>query len=106
MDILGMMKKAREMQARMQDVQDELERTIVEGQAGGGVVTVQMTAKGDLLNVEISQDLLAPGEKDILQDLIVTAHKEARSKATEVSAGLMQDVTAGLPLPPGLKLPF
>lgn len=106
MDLIGMMKKAREMQAKMSEVQTSLESTVVEGQAGNGVVSVQMTAKGDLLQVEISPDLLAPEEKDMLQDLILTAHADARRKAAEISASLMQDVTAGLPLPPGLKLPF
>jgi len=106
MDLIGMMKKAREMQARMSEVQASLESTVVEGSAGGGAVSVQMTAKGDLLQVEISEDLLAPQEKEMLQDLILTAHADARRKAAEIAASLMQDATAGLPLPPGLKLPF
>ncbi len=106
MDLIGMMKKAREMQAKMSEVQTSLESTIVEGSAGNGVVSVQMTAKGDLLQVDISADLLAPEEKEMLQDLILTAHADARRKAAEIASDLMQDATAGLPLPPGLKLPF
>jgi DNA-binding YbaB/EbfC family protein len=106
MDIMGMMKKAAQMQAKMAEIQAELETTIVEGVAGDGAVRVQMTAKGDLTNIEIAEDLFAPGEKDMVQDLIVTAHAEARKKAGDVAADLMADVTAGLPIPPGLKLPF
>jgi DNA-binding YbaB/EbfC family protein len=106
MDIMGMMKKAAQMQAKMAEIQAELETTIVEGVAGDGAVRVQMTAKGDLTNIEIAEDLFAPGEKDMVQDLIVTAHAEARKKAGDVAADLMADATAGLPIPPGLKLPF
>ena len=106
MDIMGMMKKAQQMQARMAEMQAELESTTVEGVSGNGAVRVQMTAKGDLTNIEIAEDLFAPGEKEMVQDLIVTAHAEARKKAADVAAGLMADATAGLPLPPGLKLPF
>ena len=106
MDILGMMKKAQQMQARMAEMQAELESTLVEGIAGDGAVRVQMTAKGDLTNIEIADDLFAPGEKDMVQDLIVTAHADARRQAADIAAGLMQNATEGLSLPPGLKLPF
>ncbi|MGQ4274758.1 YbaB/EbfC family nucleoid-associated protein [Terrihabitans sp. B22-R8] len=106
MDIMGMMKKAREMQAKMEDVQAELEGTLVEGAAGGGVVRVQMTAKGEMKNVEIDDTLLKPEEKEILQDLLIAAHTDAKRRAEAIAAEKMQSVTAGLPLPPGMKLPF
>lgn len=105
-DLMGLMKKAQEMQARMAEIQTELETTIVEGAAGSGAVRVQMTAKGELTDIDISEELLATDEKEILQDLILTAHADARRKASEIAAGMMQDATAGLPLPPGMKLPF
>jgi nucleoid-associated protein EbfC len=78
MDIMGMMKKAREMQAKMEEMQAELEQTTVEGAAGGGVVRVQLSAKGDLKNLEIDDSLLKPEEKEILQDLIIAAHSDAQ----------------------------
>lgn len=106
MDIMGMMKKAREMQAKMEEMQAELEQTLVEGAAGGGVVRVQLSAKGDLKNLEIDDSLLKPDEKEILQDLIIAAHLDARRKAEALSAEKMQGLTAGLPLPAGMKLPF
>ena len=104
MDILGMMKKAQQMQARMAEMQAELESTLVEGVAGDGAVRVQMTAKGDLTNIEIAEDLFAPEEKDIVQDLVVTAHADARRKAEAALQEKMKAVTGGLPLPPGLTL--
>ena len=106
MDLMGMMKKAQQMQAKMAEMQAELESTLVDGTAGSGAVTVQMTAKGDLVNIDITEELLAPGEKEILQDLVLTAHADARKKAAEIASEMMQSATAGLPLPPGLKLPF
>jgi DNA-binding YbaB/EbfC family protein len=106
MDILGMMKKAQALQAAMAEMQTALENTLVEGEAGGGAVRIQLTAKGDLTNIEIAEDLLTPEEKDMVQDLILTAHADARKKAADVAAAMMQDATAGLPIPPGMKLPF
>jgi DNA-binding YbaB/EbfC family protein len=105
-DILGLMKKAQEMQARMQDMQAEMDTVLVEGQAGGGMVKVTMTAKGALKGVAIDPSLLKPDEKEIIEDLIVAAHEDARRKAENVMAEKMKDMTAGLPLPPGMKLPF
>jgi DNA-binding YbaB/EbfC family protein len=106
MDIMGMMKKAAQMQAKMAEMQATLEATIVEGSAADGAVRVQMTAKGDLTNIEIGEDLFSPDEKQAVQDLIVAAHADARAQAAEIAANLMQDATEGLPIPPGLKLPF
>jgi DNA-binding YbaB/EbfC family protein len=106
MDFMGLMKQAQQMQAKMAEAQLELEQTVVEGEAGGGMVKVVLTAKGAMKSVSIDPSLLAPDEKEILQDLILTAHMQARAKAEEAMAEKMKALTGGLPLPPGLKLPF
>lgn len=105
-DIMGLMKQAQAMQAKMQAVQAELEQALVQGQAGGGLVTVTLTAKGDMRGLVIDASLLKPEDKEIVEDLVVTAHQDARRKAERISEEKMQSVTAGLPLPPGMKLPF
>ena len=105
-DIMGLMKKAQEMQAKMQEMQAELERTEVEGQSGGGVVRVTMTAKGALKGVAIDASLLKPEEKEIVEDLLIAAHEDARKKGERMMEEKMKAATAGLPLPPGMKLPF
>jgi DNA-binding YbaB/EbfC family protein len=105
-DIMGLMKKAQEMQSRMADMQAEMENTLVEGQSGGGMVKVTLTAKGALKAVNIDASLMKPEEREIVEDLIVAAHEDARRKAENVMAEKMKDMTAGLPLPPGIKLPF
>jgi DNA-binding YbaB/EbfC family protein len=106
MDFMGLMKQAQQMQAKMAEAQFELEQTVVEGEAGGGLVKVVLTAKGAMKSVSIDPSLLKPDEKEILQDLILTAHMQARAKAEEAMAEKMKALTGGLPLPPGLKLPF
>jgi DNA-binding YbaB/EbfC family protein len=106
MDFMGLMKQAQQMQAKMAEAQLELEQTVVEGEAGGGLVKVVLTAKGAMKSVSIDASLLKPDEKEILQDLILTAHMQARAKAEEAMAEKMKALTGGLPLPPGLKLPF
>jgi DNA-binding YbaB/EbfC family protein len=105
-DFMGMMKKAAELQSRMQEMQAELETVEVEGSAGGGAVTVTLTGKGDLKNVKIDTSLMKPDETEILEDLLVTAHADARRKSEGVVQDKMKALTGGLPLPPGLKLPF
>lgn len=106
LDFMGLMKQAQAMQAKMAEVQAELDQTLVEGEAGGGLVKVTLTAKGALQHVAIDPSLLKPDESDIVEDLIVTAHAQARVKAEEAVAEKMKAVTGGLQLPPGLKLPF
>ncbi len=106
MDFMGMMKQAQAMQARMAEAQAELEQTEVAGEAGGGLVKVTLTAKGGLKRLSIDDSLLKPDEREILEDLIVTAHAQARAKADEALAEKMKSVTGGLQLPPGMKLPF
>jgi DNA-binding YbaB/EbfC family protein len=103
-DFLGLMKQAGQLQAKMQEMQAELDQVTVEGMAGGGMVSVTMSAKGDLKGVRIDDSLVKPGEKEIIEDLIVAAHADARRKAEVLLAEKMKGLTGGLPLPPGLKL--
>jgi DNA-binding YbaB/EbfC family protein len=105
-DIMGLMKQAQAMQARMQEMQAELENTEVEGQSGGGLVRVTLTAKGAMRTINIDASLLKADEKEIVEDLILTAHEDARKKGERLIEDKMKSVTAGLPLPPGMKLPF
>jgi nucleoid-associated protein EbfC len=106
MDFMGMIKQAQAMQAKMQEAQAELETTIVEGEAGGGVVKVTLTAKGAMQKVSIDPSLLKPEEVEMLEDLIVSAHAQARGKAEAAMTEKMKAITGGLQLPPGMKLPF
>ena len=105
-DLMGIMKQAQAMQAKMADAQAALEQIEVEGQAGGGLVKVTLSAKGAMKSVVIDASLLKADEKEIVEDLVVTAHEDARKKAERLTEEKMRDVTAGLPLPPGMKLPF
>jgi len=103
-DFLGLMKQATQLQAKMQEMQAELDQITVEGMAGGGLVSVTLSAKGDLRGVRIDDSLVKPGEKEIIEDLIVAAHADARRKAETLMAEKMKSLTGGLPLPPGMKL--
>jgi DNA-binding YbaB/EbfC family protein len=103
-DLMGMMKQAAQLQAKMQALQAELEQLTVEGTAGGGLVTVTLSAKGDLKSVRLDDSLLKPDEKEIFEDLLVAAHADARKKAETLLQERMKELTGGLPLPPGLKL--
>lgn len=104
MDFMGMMKQAAQLQSKMQALQAELDTITVDGTAGGGMVTVTLTAKGDLKSVKIDDSMMKPGEAEIVQDLLVAAHAEARKRAEAVLQEKMQSVTGGLPLPPGLGI--
>lgn len=101
-----MLKQAQEMQERMAAMQAELEQHEVQGSAGGGMVHVTLNGKGDLRGIRIDPSLLAPSEAEVLEDLIKAAHADAKAKAARESQEQMQKLTAGLPLPPGFKLPF
>ena len=105
-DMFGLMKQAQAMQAKMQEMHAELERIEVEGQAGGGMVRITLTAKGQMKGLMIDDQLLKADEKVILEDLIVVAHEDARRKAERLMEEKMKGMTAGLALPPGMKLPF
>jgi DNA-binding YbaB/EbfC family protein len=103
-DFMGLMKQAAQLQSKMQALQAELEQIEVEGTAGGGMVSVKLSAKGDLKGVKIDDSLLKASEKEILEDLLVAAHADARRKAEGVMQEKMKAVTGGLPLPPGMGL--
>jgi DNA-binding YbaB/EbfC family protein len=103
-DFMGLMKQAAQLQSKMQALQAELEQIEVEGTAGGGMVSVKLTAKGDLKGITIDDSLLKPSEKEILEDLLVAAHTDARRKAEATVQEKMKAVTGGLPLPPGMNL--
>ncbi|PZQ11260.1 MAG: YbaB/EbfC family nucleoid-associated protein [Ancylobacter novellus] len=103
-DLMGMMAKAKELQQKMQDAQAELDHVVVEGASGGGLVKVTLTAKGQLVAIKLDPSLLKPEDAEIVEDLIVAAHAEARNKAETAMQEKMQGLTAGLPLPPGMKL--
>jgi nucleoid-associated protein EbfC len=106
MDIMGLMKKAQAVQAKMKDVQEELERLEVEGQSGGGMVKVTLTAKGQMKAIHLDPSLMKPEDREMAEDLIIAAYADARGKADRLMEEKMQAVTAGLPLPPGMKMPF
>lgn len=103
-DIMGMMKKVGEMQARMKEMQDELVRAEFDGQSGGGLVRVMLDGKGEVKRVRIDPSLLKPDDAEIVEDLIVAAANDARGKADTAMQAKMAEVTGGLPLPPGMKL--
>ena len=103
-DFMGMMKQAALLQSKMQALQAELDTIEVEGSAGGGMVSVRLSAKGDLKGVVIDDSLMSPSEKQILTDLLVAAHADARRKAEGVMQEKMKGLTGGLPLPPGMNL--
>ncbi len=94
------------MQSRMTEMQAKLEEATVTGQSGGGLVKVTLSGKGAMTGVVIDPSLLKPEEKDILEDLLLAAHSDAKAKSEAMMAEEMKAVTGGLPLPPGFKLPF
>jgi DNA-binding YbaB/EbfC family protein len=103
-DFLGLMKQAAELKSKMEAMQAELEASTVEGLAGGGMVTVTLNGKSDLKSVRVDDSLLKASEKEILEDLLVAAHADARRKVESLTKDKMQSVAGGLPLPPGMKL--
>lgn len=103
-DLMGMMKQVKDMQERMQRVQEELAAIEVDGTAGGGLVTVTLNGKGDMKRVHIDPSLMKPEEAEIVEDLIVAAMSDAKTKVEVRLQEKMAEVTGGLPLPPGMKL--
>lgn len=101
-----MLKMAANVQAEMARAQESLDRIEVEGTSGGGLVKVRASAKGRIVKLDIDPSLLRPEDKDMLEDLLVAAFNDARAKADAAGQAEMQKLTAGLPLPPGFKLPF
>lgn len=105
-DLMGLMKQAQAMQQKMADAQAKLDETEVTGESGAGLVTVTMTAKGDMKRVSIDPSLIDPQEPEILDDLLVAAHADARRKAEARQQEIIKDAAGGLELPPGMNLPF
>lgn len=103
-DLMGMMKQVKDMQERMQRLQEELGAIEVTGAAGGGLVSVTLSGKGDMKRVKIDPSLMKPEEAEIVEDLIVAATSDAKAKVEARLQEKMAEVTGGLPLPPGMKL--
>jgi DNA-binding YbaB/EbfC family protein len=101
-----MMKQAQAMQTKMADMQTELEEMEVTGSSGGGMVQVTLTGKGVMRRLKIDPSLVAPDDTEVLEDLIVAAHNDAKTKAEAAAAEKMAELTGGLNLPAGMKLPF
>lgn len=102
----NLMKQAQEMQAKMAEMQDRLAELTVEGAAGGGMVTITLSGKSEMKGIRIDPALLNGEEAEILEDLIVAAHADAKSKAEQRTADEMKELTGGLNLPPGFNMPF
>lgn len=105
-DLSGLLKQAQAMQSKMAEVQAELERLEIEGTSGAGLVRVLLSGKGELKRLNLDPTLLKPEEREILEDLIIAAHGDARKRLDERLGAEMAKLTGGLGLPPGLKLPF
>ena len=103
-DIIGMMKQLGQMQSRMQAMQEDLAKAEIGGQSGGGMVKVVLDGKATLKSIKIEPALLKPDEGEVLEDLIIAAFQDAKVKVEATLADKMQEMTGGLPLPPGLKL--
>ncbi len=101
MDIMKMMKQASQLQSKMQQMQQDLAALEVEGQSGGGMVTVRINGKFDTRGIKIDPSLLKPEDAEMLEDLIIAALSDAKAKAENEIQAKMQEVTGGLPLPPG-----
>ncbi|HJZ32573.1 MAG TPA: YbaB/EbfC family nucleoid-associated protein [Hyphomicrobiaceae bacterium] len=103
-DLMKMMKQAQEIQGRMQQLQTDLANLEVEGQSGAGLVKVTLNGRGDARGVKIDPSLVKPEDTEMLEDLIVAALQDAKSKVEAAAQAKMQEITGGLALPPGLKL--
>ena len=105
-DLLGLMGKAKEMQAKFQAMQEEIAAMEATGQAGGGLVKVTLTGKFEMKALDIDPSLFKEDDVEVLEDLIVAAHADAKAKSEAEMQRKMAEVTAGLPIPPGMKFPF
>ncbi len=106
MNIQKMMKQAQEMQSKMGALQSEMEAREFEGQAGNGAVKVTLSGKGHMVRLALDSSLVVADEKDMLEDLIVLAHRDAKEKIDSTLSDAMGALTGGMGLPAGLKLPF
>ena len=105
-DLMGMMKQAKELQSKMAEVQGQIAALEVIGSSGGGLIEVTLGGNGMMKGVRIDPSLVKPDEAEILEDLLLAAHNDARAKLEARTAELAQEMTGGLQLPPGMKLPF
>ena len=105
-DFDEIMKMAQNAQAELMKAQEGLDRIEVEGISGGGLVRIRASAKGRIIAVDIDESLLQPSEKQMVEDLVAAAINDARAKADQAAQTEMSKMTAGLPLPPGFKMPF
>jgi DNA-binding YbaB/EbfC family protein len=101
-----MMKQAQEIQQKMADLQTEMEAIEVVGKSGGGMCQVTLNGKGQAKKVLIDPALVKPEDAEVLEDLLVAAINDAKGKSEEIMREKMQDLTGGIPLPPGMQLPF
>ncbi|MBD8065674.1 YbaB/EbfC family nucleoid-associated protein [Devosia sp. PTR5] len=105
-DIMGMMKAASEMKGKMEAMQAELAELVVEGNSAAGMVRVSLSGKGEMRGLKIDPSLVKADEVDVLEDLVIAAYNDARGKSEAEMQRKMSEVTAGLPIPPGMKFPF
>ncbi len=103
-DLAGLMKQAQEMQSRMGNMQAELDDLEITGTSGAGLVKVTLTGKGNLKNLDVDASLIKPEDKEILEDLIIAAHADAKAKSEKAAADKMKEVMGDIPLPPGFNL--
>jgi len=104
-DIMSMMKAAQEMKGRMEEFQNQIAEMTIEGRSGGGMVVVTLNGKGEMRGLKIDPGLISD-DISVVEDLIIAAHNDAKGKVEYETNAKMQELTAGLPLPPGLKFPF
>jgi nucleoid-associated protein EbfC len=101
-----LLRMAQDAQAKLMQAQEDLDKVEVDGVAGGGLVRIRASAKGRIISVDIDESLLAPSEKQMVEDLVAAALNDARGKADVAAAEAMRGATGGLQLPPGFKMPF
>lgn len=105
-DLMGLMKQAKEMQSKMQSMQEEMAQLTVTGSSGAGMVTVTLSGQGHMQAVTIDPSIVNQGEGEMIEDLVIAAHNDAKNKLDQAMAEKTQAMTAGMQLPPGMKLPF
>lgn len=105
-DLLGLMGKAKEMQAKFQAMQEEIANIEVTGQSAGGLVSVTLSGRFDMKSLKIDPSLFKEDDVEILEDLLLAAHNDARARVEQEMQARTAELTAGLPMPPGMKLPF
>lgn len=105
-NLAGLMKQAQQMQQNMQEMQARLEGLEIQGESGAGLVKVTLSGKGEMKGIVIDPKLLDPNDAEMLQDLVIAAHRDAKARLETVTAEEMQKATGGISLPPGMKLPF